>query len=54
MGFYKDNTVGVKFNGKSSRVGKQVAETLKKNGKLDGGKNSRFDKDSKLKKTVTE
>lgn len=46
----KDNTVEVKFNGKSYRVGKQVAEILKKNFKLDGQKNSDFDKDSKPRK----
>lgn len=38
MGFYKDNTVEVKFNGVTKRVSKQVAETLKKSGKLDGQK----------------
>jgi hypothetical protein len=36
MGFYKDNTVEVKFNGKSHRVSKQVAKVLKANYKLDG------------------
>lgn len=35
MGFYKDNTVEVKFNGKSYRVSQGVAESLKKSGKLD-------------------
>ncbi|WP_340156243.1 hypothetical protein [uncultured Winogradskyella sp.] len=36
MGHYKKNTVEVKFNGKLVRVGKQVAEVLKANYKLDG------------------
>ena len=29
MGFYKDNTVEVKFNGKSYRVSQGVADSLK-------------------------
>ncbi len=44
MGFYKDNTVEVKFNGKIKRVSKQVAETLKKSGKLDGSKKKKASK----------
>jgi hypothetical protein len=35
MGFYKDNTVEVIFNGKVKRVSKGVAKSLKDSGKLD-------------------
>ena len=35
MGFYKDNTVEIKLNGKSYRVSQGVADSLKKSGKLD-------------------
>tara|TARA_R110000824_G_scaffold252779_2_gene441560 strand:+ start:2896 stop:3039 length:144 start_codon:yes stop_codon:yes gene_type:complete len=47
MGFYKDNTVEVKFNGKSLRVGKQVAKVLKANHKLDGQVNPKDKKTDK-------
>ena len=47
MGFYKDNTVEVKFNGVTKRVSKDVAEALKKAGKLDGQKKEKTTKTEK-------
>ena len=52
MGFYKDNTVEVKFNGKSLRVGKQVAEVLKANFKLDGQVKPKDKKTVRVRKQV--
>jgi len=45
MGFYKDNTVEIKFGGKTRRVSKQVADSLEKSGKLDGQKKKSVKKD---------
>jgi len=45
MGFYKDNTVEVKFNGVIKRVSKEVALILKKSGKLDGQKKEKIKTD---------
>jgi len=44
MGYFKENTVEVKFNGKTKRVSKDVAAALKKAGKLDGSKKAKTDK----------
>jgi hypothetical protein len=35
MGFYQDNTVEITFNGKTKRVSKGVAKSLRDSGKLD-------------------
>ena len=43
MGYFKDTTVEIKFNGRTLRVSQGVKDSLEKSGKLDGQKKNKKD-----------